>query len=115
MRKPTTTIQPDFKIEDEARTTLESSEEIEVTFVNYFTNLFTVGLIGNMEECLQPIMTKVTATMNEELLQNFTNEEVSFALKQMALLKAPGPRWFTCWIFLEPLGDHGREDMSGGD
>jgi hypothetical protein len=80
-----------LKIADAAGITLESPEDIKVDFVNYFTNLFIAGTIGNMEECLQPIIPKVTETMNKELLKIFTNEEVSLALKQMAPLKAPGP------------------------
>jgi hypothetical protein len=70
---------------------LESPEDIEVAFVNYFTNLFTAGTTGNMEECLQPIIPKVMETMNKELLKIFTDEEVNLALKQMSPLKAPGP------------------------
>ena len=79
------------KIRDELGITWDSPEDIQVTFVNYFSNLFSTGPIGDKESCIQPLSPRVTEEMNETLRKVFTKEEVGFALKQMAHLKALGP------------------------
>jgi hypothetical protein len=59
--------------------------------VDYFSHLYSAGPIGDMEACIQPLSPRITEEMNEALLKGFTKEEVGFALKQMAPLKAPEP------------------------
>jgi hypothetical protein len=59
--------------------------------VNCFGNLFTVGGVEVVEECLAVVHGWVTAAMNETLMQPFTEEEIRVALFQMAPLKASGP------------------------
>ncbi|KAL0438957.1 UNVERIFIED_CONTAM: hypothetical protein Slati_2378700 [Sesamum latifolium] len=44
-----------------------------------------------MEEALGSMDKRVTTAVNEELLKPFTAEEIMQALKQMHLLKSPGP------------------------
>lgn len=89
-----------FKIQDAQGATWESPEEIKVAFVDYFANLFTAGGGSNMDQCLQNINTKVTDEMNNELLKDFSCEEVTFALKQMGPLKALRPDGFPARFFL---------------
>ena len=48
------------------------------------------GPQNDMTNCLSAIDVRVTDTMNEGLLQEFTAEEVSEALNQMSPIKAPG-------------------------
>lgn len=80
-----------LKIEDEAGASWESPNEIQVAFVNYFSSIFSAGPIGDMEPCMQPQSQRVMEATNDDLLKVFTKEEVGYALKQMAPLKAPGP------------------------
>jgi hypothetical protein len=79
------------KIRDEDGVTWESLEDIQVAFVDYFSNLFKAGPTIDIETCIQPITPKVTEEMNGALLEIFTKEEVGVALKQMGPLKTPGP------------------------
>ena len=44
-----------------------------------------------MDVVLEAIELKVTESMNQELLRDFTREEIDLALKHMEPLKAPGP------------------------
>lgn len=64
---------------------------MENVIVSYFTKLFDSAgpvVVDNILKWVQP---KVTATMNQELLLPFTNEEIKFAFFQMHPTKAPGP------------------------
>ena len=69
----------------------EDEGKIEEVVVEYYNNLFTSSSPSNFSELLQAIQPKVTPSMNQMLLKPFTGEEVRLALKQMHLLKAPGP------------------------
>ena len=88
-----------FQIQDGQGSTWDSPEEIKVAFVDYFANLFTTWGGGNMDQCLQNINVRVTDGMNNELLKEFSCEEVTFALKQMSPLKAPGSDGFPVRFF----------------
>ena len=68
------------KIRDELGITWDSPEDIQVTFVNYFSNLFYAGPIGDKESCIQPLSPRVTEEMNETLRKVFTKEEVGSRL-----------------------------------
>jgi hypothetical protein len=77
-----------YKIEDEQGTIWESQGEVEKTFVNYFSGLFSADSIGNLEPCIADLEERVSGTMNDDLMKPFIAEEVSFVLHQMGLLKA---------------------------
>jgi hypothetical protein len=76
-----------FDVGGQQRTT---KDEVNVAFVNYFTELFTDGPAGNIASCISSIGKKITDEMNTILLKPFTTEEVHFSLFQMAHLKALG-------------------------
>lgn len=76
-------------IMDEHGNLWESSREVGEAFVNYFTNLFSKGPVGDYSPRLQPMLRSVTDGMNLELAKPFTAEEIEVALFQMAPLKAP--------------------------
>jgi hypothetical protein len=78
-----------------------SKEEIEATFVNYFSDLFPAGSNLDMDGCLGALENKVTPMMNQKLLAEFTVEEISEALQQMAPLKAPGLDGFSASFYLQ--------------
>ena len=58
--------------------------------MNYFFGLFSANLVGNLEPCLAHLEERILGTMNDDLIKPFIAKEVSFALHQMGLLKAPG-------------------------
>jgi hypothetical protein len=55
------------------------------------------------------LSSRISAGMNEQLLQDFTKEEVCYALNQMAPLKAPGPDGFSADFFQEHWASIGEE------
>ena len=61
--------------------------------VQYFQNIFTSSKpeVGAINSCLDGMEGVVTEEMNMSLLEDFTSDEVSVALKQMYPTKAPGP------------------------
>jgi hypothetical protein len=67
-------------ITDVAGQKWESQEEIGETFARYFQNLFNTSGPRNMDHALKGLEVRVTPTMNEALLQEFTTEEVGRAL-----------------------------------
>jgi hypothetical protein len=75
-------------------------DDIEQAFTNIFRIFSSVHPTG-VEGCLSVLPTRITAGMNEQLLQTFTKDEVSNALNQMAPLKAPGPDGFSADFFQE--------------
>jgi hypothetical protein len=75
-----------------------TQEEIEEAFVNYFQTLFKAGVNLEVESSTRFVQRKVTPTMNNRLLAEFTMEDISIALNQIAALKA-GPDGFTASFF----------------
>jgi hypothetical protein len=82
---------------------------VKVAFIDYFTSLFTAGTAGDMEQCLQHLNCQILEAMNVDLLKYFTREEVDFALKQTAPLKAPRPDGFPTGFFQNHWGIVGLE------
>jgi hypothetical protein len=84
-------------------------ETIEEAFVDYFKTLFQASRLENVERCLVGMESRITAEMNEHLLQPCTPEEVSQALQQMGPLKAPGPDGFSADFYQQNWGTVGDE------
>ena len=61
------------------------------TVVDFYQSLFTSANPDSFDEVLDEIPHLVTSNMNAQLTDTFTAAEVEAALKEMALLKAPGP------------------------
>ena len=59
--------------------------------VDFYSKLFSSSNSCDMEMVVQHTKRVVSSDMNDGLVKAFTKEEVETALKQMALLKAPGP------------------------
>ena len=59
--------------------------------VDFYSKLFSSSNSCDMEMVVQHIKRVVSSDMNDGLVKAFTKEEVETTLKQMALLKAPGP------------------------
>ena len=68
------------KITDEQGRLCEDQETISNAFVQYYTNLFSTSGTGNISACLSTMERKITLAMNNELLKEFTMDEVRVAL-----------------------------------
>jgi hypothetical protein len=101
------------KIKDEQGNWKTSTEEVSGAFVNYFTELFPARHVSDLELCLQHVEPRVTSKMNGELLEEFTGEEISRALLQMAPLKALGPDGFNASFFQQNWPILGEEISRG--
>jgi ribonuclease HI len=101
------------KIRDEQGNWGMSMEEVNGAFINYFTKLFSAGRVSDQDPCFQTVESRVTRRMNEELLEEFTGEEISRALFQMAPLKAPGPDGFNASFFQQNWAILGEEISRG--
>lgn len=77
------------RIKDETGKWWNSTEDVGQAFIEYYKNLFAAGREGDLGPCLQSIEPRVSERMNVELMVDFTMEEISAALNQMAPLKAP--------------------------
>ena len=58
--------------------------------IGYYSKLFSTSEPSNFEEIVQFTKRVVTNEINTGLIRNFSKEEVTIALKQMAPLKALG-------------------------
>ena len=76
--------------------------------IGYYSELFSTSEPSNIEEIVQFTKRIVTDEMNTGLIGNFSKEEVTIALKQMAPLKAPGPDGMPSFFFPALLGEHRR-------
>ena len=65
--------------------------KMEEIVVEYYNNLFTSSNPSEFNEILNAIQPKVSTSMNQELVRNFTEHEVRLALKQMYSLRTPSP------------------------
>ena len=75
---------------DESGQKWDNPDDVGNAFGSYFYNLFTGGLVGDVNPCIQPIERRVMEGMNFNFLQSFIMEEIEVALFQMGPLKAPG-------------------------
>jgi exonuclease III len=86
-------------IKDEDGREWKKKKEIPIVFTDFYQKLFTTeGTLG-AEDCLGVLEQRVSPTMNEELLKEFTMEEVDAALSQMHPLKSPGPDGFSACFY----------------
>jgi len=70
---------------------VEDEVEKQGFIANHFVQLFRAGAVGDTQRLLQAVSPKVTAEMNENLMREFSHEEVKSALDSICDLKAPGP------------------------
>jgi hypothetical protein len=101
------------KIKDEQGKWWESTAGVGKAFMNYFTGLFSAGEPVDLDPCLQNINTRVTKSMNTELMGDFRVEEIDKALFQMAPLKAPSPDGMNACFFQQNWGVVGEEVCRG--
>ncbi|XP_024164085.1 uncharacterized protein LOC112171081 [Rosa chinensis] len=69
-------------------------KEIQDVVLSYYKELFQRSYPANMGEVTDTLPRVITEEMNVDLTKDVSNEEVSMALKQMKLSKAPIPEGF---------------------
>lgn len=69
----------------------EEEHKIKEIVVDHYKNLFTTSNPIDFRELIDVVEIKMSPSMNQMLLRDFTAKEVGQALKQMHPLKAPGP------------------------
>lgn len=72
--------------------------DVGCAFTSFFQSLFTSEAVGEMERCLQMVESEVSPEMNEKLIKEFSMEEITVALNQMAPLKAPSLDGFVLFL-----------------
>lgn len=69
----------------------DERDSIAQVVVDYFEDIYKTASPTLVQEATTAILTRVTEEMNESRNKNFTQEEVTTALKQIHPTKAPGP------------------------
>ena len=59
--------------------------------VSYFERLYTTSHPNKIQEVIDTMESKVFVEMNQNLIMQFTREEVEAALRQMHQIKSPSP------------------------
>ena len=80
-----------FELCDSDGVLASGEENVSAMIVDFYSKLFSSSNSCDMEMVVQHTKRVVSSDMNDGLVKAFTKEEVETALKQMALLKAPGP------------------------
>ena len=76
-------------------------DSVEEAFVNYFRGVLTTSRPTGLDEALGVLSCRISEEENHNLVKEVTMEEVSTALNQMALLKAPRPDGFLAGFYQE--------------
>jgi hypothetical protein len=85
------------------------NNEIQDTFMDYFTNIFTSSNPSNFAEAMTGVANHVKPHMYDVLNNDFTTEEISQALHQLKGNSAPGPDGLSAKFF------QNYWDIIGGD
>jgi hypothetical protein len=96
-------------VQDIAGRTCATPIAVQEAFTGYFQSIFTSTEPTCIEDSIATVSCQVSSQMNEQLLKEFTAEEVSIALSQMAPLKAPGPDGFPVCFFQDNWEGVGKE------
>ncbi|KAK8271617.1 hypothetical protein V6Z12_D11G273400 [Gossypium hirsutum] len=87
------------ELEDENGGRTTSTEEFIKIALEFFGKLFSASDMGSDEHLFALVDKRVTASMNDNLLKQFTDEDIAYAIKSMAPLKAPGFDGFPAIFF----------------
>jgi hypothetical protein len=96
-----------YKILDVEGWVCDEQNSIGQAFIRYYSHLFSIESMLDLENCLRSLKSCVTPAMNASLVQPFTIEEVSTSLNQMSPLKVLGPNGFSVNFFQTHWGTVG--------
>ncbi|KAA3453717.1 reverse transcriptase [Gossypium australe] len=77
-------------LEDEIGNSFSANEDMLKIAQNYFETLFSASEEGANEHIFELVEKRVTISMNDSLMKQFTEEDIRNAVKSMPPLKAPG-------------------------
>ena len=89
---------------DDMRVWRESTLGVAEVVVSYFEKLYTTSHPSRIQEVIDTMEPKVSVEMNQNLIRQFTKEEVEAALKQMHPTKSPGPNSMSA-VFYQKFWD----------
>ena len=82
----------------------ESTLGVAEVAMSYFEKLYTTSHPSRIQEVIDTMEPKVSVEMNQNLIRQFTKEEVEAALKQMHPTKSPGPNSMSA-VFYQKFWD----------
>ena len=82
----------------------ESTLGVAEVAMSYFEKLYTTSHPSRIQEVINTMEPKVSVEMNQNLIRQFTKEEVEAALKQMHPTKSPGPNGMSA-VFYQKFWD----------
>jgi hypothetical protein len=97
------------KIKDEEGKSWGTQEDIGRVFIEYYRRLFTSEGASEVRRCIRAVTSRVSDEANRSLLADFSGEEISQAVHQMAPCKAPGPDGFTADFYQKHWATIGSE------
>jgi hypothetical protein len=77
----------------------EDDQEMATLMTEFYKDLYRSEGVDRMEEVIRVIPCKVSAQMNDKLMEPIVESEVKNALFQMFPMKAPGPDGFLAHFF----------------
>lgn len=87
------------ELDDGNRRRFSSTEDLLCLASDYFKDLYSASEIGSDEHVFGLVENRVSGRMNDSLLKQFTEEDISLAIKMMEPLKAPGVDGFPVLFF----------------
>ncbi|KAK5793159.1 hypothetical protein PVK06_034297 [Gossypium arboreum] len=78
---------------------LSSTKEMLRLASDYFSNLFSASNMGSNEHLFGLVEKRVTDSMNDALLKQFTEDDITYTVKIMAPLKTPSADGFPAIFF----------------
>ena len=88
----------------------ETTLGVAKVVVSYFEKLYTTSHPDRIQEVTDAMESKVPVEMNQDLIKQFTKEEVEVALKQMHPTEAPGPDGMSA-VFYQNFWDFVGNDV----
>ena len=90
------------RLKDEEGNWCDSNESIASVVVNYFEKLYTTSFPNRVSKVIETILVRVTNKMNQELIKEFSKEEVAMWQHPASI----GTGWKNYCCRCEPSFDH---------
>lgn len=99
-------------VEDETGLWIGEDQGMEICFINYFQQLFSISAPTNIDEVLEAMSPVVTNNMNTSLLREVSFVEIKEVVFQLGAWKASGPDGFPA-LFYQTFWSTVGEGYSG--